>query len=575
MRVRCLVGLVVAACAADPAPVARVVVDPPRPLGPSLIATGTAAALFTWAPPVDRIDRYQLELDAGCAGLRVAACPFTSAVRVTVDEPRWRDDRGRRGRHLWRVRACTGDGDGGCSPWSRARWADLGRAAADIDGDGRSDVAAGAPLVDLGGHDRGAVLVVFARGSSARIDEPAGSDGAELGVALAVADLDADGAADLVAGAPGTDGGAGRVYVYRGPDLGTGERAGADAPARPTFALDAPGGKPGDWLGAALIAADFDGDGHLDVAVAAPGTDGARPGETDVGRVLVWRGGPTGLDPAPARVLSPPDPSPYDGFGATLTAGDLDGDGYADLAVGAAGIDRAGKSRGTDRGAVYLYRGSADGLYGAPIARLEAPVPLDHDRFGYALSAGDLDGDQRADLAVGAPSSESADTDTGAVYLFTGAAALAGTAPHAVLTVDAIGAPADHRYRRFGSAVAAVGDVDRDGVGDLAVGTSGPDRGLALLYRGSREAIARAPWAVLRDPGTAPHSDFGDSVGAAGDLDGDGHADLVIGAASDRRGGRQGGSILLYRGTRTGVSPPRVIDGPTEQAHFGRSLAGR
>ena len=62
------------------------------------------------------------------------------------------------------------------------------------------------------------------------------------------------------------------------------------------------------WLWATVVFANF----AESIAVAAPGTDGARPGETDVGRVLVWRGGPTGLDPAPARVLSPPDPSPDD-----------------------------------------------------------------------------------------------------------------------------------------------------------------------------------------------------------------------------------------------------------------------
>jgi hypothetical protein len=339
--------------------------------------------------------------------------------------------------------------------------------------------------------------------------------------------------------------------------------------------LDPPGTRPGDWLGAAVIAADFDGDGYVDAAIAAPGADGARPGEIDVGRVLIWRGGPAGLDPAPPRMLSPPDPSPYDGFGASLSAGDLDADGYADLAVGAAGIDRAGRRRGTDRGAVYLYRGSADGLYAAPVARLEAPVPLDHDRFGYALSAaGDFDGDRRADLAIGAPSSEGDATDTGAVYLFTGPAALAGTSPHGVLTVDDFGTPAEHAYRRFGSAVSIVGDVDGDGIAELAVGTSGPDRGLALLYRGSREGIAKKPWTILRDPTPGAGSDFGDSVGAAGDVDGDGHADVVIGAAGTRRGERQGGSILIYPGTGGGVGAPRMVDGPVEQAHFGRSLAG-
>jgi len=373
-------------------------------------------------------------------------------------------------------------------------------------------------------------------------------------------------------GAPGHGGGAGRAYLYRGPDLGASGRAGRAAPT-PALVLDAPGAGADDWLGAAVTSADFDGDGYVDVAVAAPGADGSRPGEVDVGRVVVWRGAVTGIDPSPPRILWPPEPSPYDGFGSALSAGDLDGDGYADLVIGAGGIDRAGAQRGVDRGAVFIYRGSSDGLYQAPSIRLEAPSPSDHDRFGYAVSTGgDLDGDLRPDLAIGAPSTEAGAPDSGTVYLYTGVGALAGAAPRAVLA-SLPGGPTP--FRRFGSAVAIVGDVDGDGLSELAVGTSGPERGLALLYRGRREGVGIVPWAVLRDPTPQDASDFGDSIGAAGDVDGDGHADVVIGAASAHLADHRTGSILVYRGTATGVAEPRTIEGPAEPAHFGRTLAGR
>src|SRR5688500_17803460 len=106
-------GIALAMVACDAVPTSgsraatRTAIDPPRPLGPSLIATGVAPALFTWTPPAAAVGRYDLELDDRCGAGDLAGCAFTSAHRVTVTEPRWRDDRDRRGRHAWRVRACS------------------------------------------------------------------------------------------------------------------------------------------------------------------------------------------------------------------------------------------------------------------------------------------------------------------------------------------------------------------------------------------------------------------------------------------------------------------------------------
>ncbi len=267
-----------------------------------------------------------------------------------------------------------------------------------------------------------------------------------------------------------------------------------------------------------------------------------------------------------------PSPAPYDRFGAALAVGDLDGDGAAELIVGAPGQGRAGAARGVDRGAVYVYRGAVTGLVDAPL-ELEAPVPLDHDRFGFAVAAGDLDGDDLADLIVGAPGADDGDArDGGLVYRFRGGPLVAGRAPDQVLAIRA-GA-----FARFGSALAVCGDVDGDGLGDAVVGVSRDGGGLAQLYRGGREGLRDEP-IELRDPaapGAIASDDFGEAVAGVGDLDGDGLADVLVGAVSARAGDGRLGRIVVYRGAPGGVAPVALeLDGPAEQAHFGRALAGR
>ncbi len=535
---------------------------------------------LSWEAATGAIAHYELELDRRCGLGALAACDFVRAeLTLRSMAPWWQPEALPPGRWAWRVRACQ---DGGCSPWSRPRRFALGAVSADVDGDGYSDVIAGAPLLDLGGHDRGTALLVLGGPPGAepryqRLDEPAGADDAELGAAVAiVGDVDGDGLDDVVVGAPGTDEGRGRAYLYLGAPGGV---------RGPVLVIDDPHGRAGDAFGATIVGAgDVDGDGFADVAIGAPTADGTAAGELDRGKVLVLRGGPTGLAGTDAWLLLAGEPRPFDGFGTALSAGDLDGDGFGDIVVGAAGIDRSDADLGVDRGAVYVYAGGRDGPSRGPSVRLEAPSPVDHDRFGWAVSAsGDLDGDGLHDLAVGAPSRDDAALDGGLVYIFPGARGGVATVPR-----HTVGGQQAEALRRLGTAVAIVGDVDGDGLDDLAIGTSGDRGGVAVIFRGGREGPDARPLAVLRDgsaiapddhEATARYTSFGDSVAGAGDVDGDGRADVVVGAASAPLGNDalavRGGAVLVFRTIAAALpAAPLRIDGPDEEAQLGRTVAG-
>ncbi len=590
-RVRPLFGwlaLALGACSSRAEPT----VHGRRPPIPALVAP--AAGSFTgslrirefdplrpqvaWAPVVLGIRpiTYDVEIDDSCHPGALAACRFPSpearashlsglAFRPEKPLPVNRQrPLGRR--YYWRVRACAGSL---CSDWSAVRYLEVGRTRGDLNGDGYSDVVVGAPLIDNGGVDRGSVFVYYGNrggvGMVNRIDDPAQHDGSNFGVAVAIAgDVDGDGYADLVVGAAGAEEARGATYLFLGSSLGV-------WPTR-ALRLDPPGGAVDDWFGAAVAGAgDVDGDGFSDLVVGASGTN--RQGQ-DWGVAYVYRGGAAGMT-APPVVLGTPSLRNFDHFGfAVAGAGDLDGDGFDDVVVGSPGIDVAGRRIGTDRGAVYLFHGRATGIATSGATRLEAPVPLDYDRFGYSVAgAGDLDGDGYADLVVGAPGRDSVMVDGGTAYIYRGGSDGVDATPAALLQD-----PTGEYFDRFGTSVAGIGDVDGDGVDDLAIGTSGAKRGRALIYHGTRELGLRLALA-LRDPLGDGYNEFAENVAGAGDINGDGYDDLIIGASGADNGGVFRGSVVLYPGTADGIASrhPLRRDDPDfgEHDHFGHTVAGR
>jgi hypothetical protein len=301
---------------------------------------------------------------------------------------------------------------------------------------------------------------------------------------------------------------------------------------------------------------DFNGDGRPDLA---KGATLSHPN----GTVLVYHGPPAaGFDTSPATTsLAAPD-GPGSQFGTSVaSAGDVNGDGFADLIVGATGtFNVTGR---TNTGCAYLYLGGVSGLPTSPAVRLTGPDGL-NGNFGFAVtSAGDVNGDGYADVAV---SAIRANFSAGRVYIYLGSAT--GLAPDPSATLNG---PSNGTF--FGHALAGAGDVNGDGYGDLLVGSSNfNDLGRAYLYAGSAGGLATTPATTLTAP--VHPSQFGSVLASAGDVNGDGYADVVVAAPAENS---NTGGAYVYRGGATGLAATPsasllAIDGPG--GFFGQAVAG-
>ncbi|MBH8558496.1 FG-GAP-like repeat-containing protein [Hymenobacter negativus] len=425
----------------------------------------------------------------------------------------------------------------------------------DANGDGYADLLVGAPA---NSSSTGRVYAYYGSPAAllatptATLTEPSPADGNAYGVRTASAgDVNGDGYDDVLVGAYLANGGKGRAYLYLGSSTGL---------ATTPTVLDGPG-STNSYFGYSLVGAgDVNGDGYDDVLVSAFRANGGS------GRAYLYLGSSAGLATT-ATTFSEPVSAPNNGFGSSVAgAGDVNGDGYADVLIGA-------YFSGSGQGRAYCYLGSSTGLATTPTT-LSEPSAAAGNNFGNSLAgAGDVNGDGYADVLVGAQGPND-NSRQGRAYFYLGSRNGLVNTPSTALSE-----PSAVNGNNFGTSVASAGDVNGDGYSDVLVGAQGPNdgtrQGRAYFYPGNSAGLTATPTATLSEPSAVNGNYFGYSVSSAGDVNGDGYSDVLVGAsgASSTNTGR----AYYYLGSGTGLlTNPTTLSEPGAAAgtSFGLSVAG-
>jgi hypothetical protein len=443
-----------------------------------------------------------------------------------------------------------------------------------------------------------------------------GAAGDNAGTSVASAgDVNGDGYVDMIVGTSGfiDDG---KAYVVFGKASGFGTDVSGRQVIDVTSLAAADGfiieGDTNDNAGASVASAgDVNGDGYADLIVGSPAFSGGRP---FVGEAYVVFGKASGFGTSVGgrQVIDVASLSAADGFiirdasgldrggESVASAGDVNGDGYADLIVGSPGDDAAGNNVG----AAYVVFGRASG-FGTDVGGRQVidlttlsatdgfiiQGDADGDITGHSVaSAGDVNRDGYADLIVGVPNGDDGGNSAGEAYVVFGKASGLGTSlgGRQVIDLTALSAAdgfiiqGDTGGDHTGYSVATAGDINGDGYADLIVGApngddAGGDAGEAYVVFGKASgfgtpvggrqvidltALSAADGFIIQ--GAAAGDIAGLSVASAGDVNGDGYADLIVGAPLNNSGGVFAGEVYVVFGKASGFGTPvggrQVID---------------
>ncbi|WP_353717490.1 integrin alpha [Dyadobacter sp. 676] len=421
--------------------------------------------------------------------------------------------------------------------------------AGDMNGDGYSDVIVGAPMYDWNGVDAGVAYVFPGTAAGLSLNGQRLNRNqayAQMGYSVASAgDVNKDGYSDVIVGSPYWEDGQnneGAAFLYFGgkPDAQT-----APIGINPgNFIILQPDQADAGFGTSVAMAGDVDADGYSDFLVGAPQYDKDQANE---GVAFLYHGGNTGFEPGETEILERNQPGSMMGF-SVAGAGDVNGDGASDVIVGAR-LYTDGQSL---EGAAFVYYGSVNS---APVTS-QAPATLQMNasdsRFGHSVStAGDVNGDGFSDVIVGAYLYDNGQQDEGVAYIFHGTGNGISTAPSTTLEGNLFEA-------HYGESVSAAGDVNGDGYGDILIGAKWYENGqnnegMVFVHYGSKTGLVTAPAATIES--NQAEGWLGSAVASAGDVNGDGYSDIIIGCYTYDHGQNDEGQVYIYHGSASSVGP--------------------
>ncbi|MCX8019315.1 MAG: FG-GAP-like repeat-containing protein [Chitinophagaceae bacterium] len=431
--------------------------------------------------------------------------------------------------------------------------------AGDVNGDGYSDIIVGAYQYDNGNTDEGAAFIF--QGSSSGINtSPAAQlevnqDNAWFGASVSLAgDINGDGYGDVIVGAPQYDNGntdEGAAFLFHGSATGI----------NTSYSTLLDGNQDGANLGPVSTAGDVNGDGYSDVIVGVPYFDN---GNLNEGQVRVYHGSSSGLNSTPTTILESNQDGAEMGWDVSA-AGDVNGDGFSDIIIGIPKFDNGQNNEGI----CQIYHGSNTGLNSTPATTLEMNQS-DAD-FGFSVStAGDVNGDGYSDIVVGAPLYDNGQTDEGTAFVYHGSFSGTNATPSSTLDMN-------QTDSRFGHAVSVAGDLNADGYSDIIVGAEyyenpEPNEGAFFIYTGSSGGITNNPAVSVES--NASNTFLGFAVASAGDVNGDGMSDVVVGGDGFTNGQTDEGAAFVYHGTTSGINTLEAdtLESNQSESYFGISV---